>query len=97
MCGQLHDELPDIGSDKPAQWWDVPEQERDERIELSSDTCVIDGQLFFIRGVIQIPIRRFDERRVVWIQVEDSVGNVSPPYPVFARRPPDICLPLVAR
>lgn len=56
VCGKLHDELPDIGSDKPVQWWDVPEQERDERIKLSSDTCVIDGEHFFIRGVIEIPI-----------------------------------------
>src|SRR5262245_13295515 len=62
ICGESHDELPDIGSDKPAQWWDVSEQERDERIELSSDTCVIDGEHFFIRGVIEIPIHDYPER-----------------------------------
>jgi hypothetical protein len=58
----LHDELPDIGSDKPAQWWGVPEPERDQRIELSSDTCVIDGEHFFIRGVIEIPIHDYPDR-----------------------------------
>jgi hypothetical protein len=26
----------------------------------------------------------FDERRVVWVQLEDSVGNVSEPYPAYA-------------
>lgn len=56
VCGELHDDLPDIGWDRPDQWWDVPEEERDERIELTPDTCVIDGEDFFIRGVIEIPI-----------------------------------------
>jgi hypothetical protein len=56
VCGSLHGDLPDIGWDRPDQWWDVPEEERDERIELTPDTCVIDGEDFFIRGVIEIPI-----------------------------------------
>lgn len=56
VCGEVHDELPDIGSDRPDPWWNVAEEERDRRIELTSDTCVIDGEHFFIRGVIQIPV-----------------------------------------
>jgi hypothetical protein len=56
VCGELHDDLPDIGADKPDQWWDVAEEERGRRIELTSDTCIIDGKEFFIRGVIKIPV-----------------------------------------
>lgn len=40
----------------PDHWWDVAEEERDIRVELTSDTCVIDCEHFFIRGVIQIPV-----------------------------------------
>jgi hypothetical protein len=38
---KTHDGLPDIGIDKPAHYWDVPEQERDKRIILTPDTCII--------------------------------------------------------
>jgi hypothetical protein len=26
----------------------------------------------------------FNENRVVWVQVEDSAGNISEPYPAYA-------------
>ena len=56
ICGELHDEIPHLGSDRPDPWWAVPEDERDRRIQLTSDTCIIDGKEFFIRGVIEIPV-----------------------------------------
>jgi hypothetical protein len=62
VCDQLHDDLPDIGADKPDHWWNVPEQERSQRIELTSDTCIIDGEHFFIRGVLEIPIHDHPQR-----------------------------------
>ena len=42
--------------DRPAPWWDVAEEERERRIRLTSDTCEIDEEHFFIRGVIEIPV-----------------------------------------
>jgi len=56
VCGELHHDLPDIGADKPDHWWDVAEEERDKRVKLTSDTCIIDDEHFFIRGVIHIPV-----------------------------------------
>lgn len=56
ICGEIHSELPHIGLDRPDHWWDVPEAERGKRIELTSDTCIIDNESFFIRGVIEIPV-----------------------------------------
>jgi hypothetical protein len=56
ICGELHDELPHVGSDRPDPWWDVPEDERDRRIALTGDSCIIDDEQFFIRGVIEIPV-----------------------------------------
>lgn len=61
VCDELHDDLPDIGLDKPDDWWAVPENEREQRIELTSDTCVIDDDCY-IRGVIEIPVHGCPER-----------------------------------
>jgi hypothetical protein len=60
-CGELHEGLPDIGMDYPDHYWDVPEGERAERVELTSDTCIIDNKDFFIRGVIEIPVHDYPE------------------------------------
>jgi hypothetical protein len=58
-CGKLHHDLPDIGSDKPDHWWGVPAKERKKRIKLTGDTCIIDDEDFFIRGVLEIPIHDY--------------------------------------
>jgi hypothetical protein len=56
VCQELHEDLPHVGMDRPDQYWDVAEAERDRRVELTSDTCVIDGEHHFIRGVIEVPV-----------------------------------------
>ncbi len=56
-CGELHDELPfSYGAAAPAYWYAVPPTERDERAELGEEQCAIDGQHFFVRGNIRLPI-----------------------------------------
>jgi len=73
-CGQLHGDLPHLASDRPDMWWGIPEDERDRRIKLTSDFCIIDGEDFFIRGVIEIPVH--DEPRPfgfgVWVSQHRS-------------------------
>ena len=56
-CGEWHDELPmSFGADAP-YWYDVvAPEERDHRAELSSDQCVIDGEHYFVRGSLEIPV-----------------------------------------
>lgn len=56
ICAELHEDIPDIGADKPDHYFSVPDEERDKRIELTPDTCIIDHEDFFLRGVIEIPI-----------------------------------------
>ncbi|MGA2275874.1 MAG: DUF2199 domain-containing protein [Bryobacteraceae bacterium] len=41
--------------DAPDAWLSLPTGDREKRGELSSDQCVIDGQHFFIRGLVEIP------------------------------------------
>ena len=59
-CGETHDDLPDIGHDKPYYWFTVPLEERSIRTELTEDTCIIDDEDYFIRGVLHIPIHDYE-------------------------------------
>jgi hypothetical protein len=53
------------------------------------ETIYLSNDPLMIEGVVTLPYTEsvawtFDERRVVWVQVEDSVGNISEPYPAYA-------------
>jgi hypothetical protein len=60
-CGKTHDDLPHMGLDYPDHYFDVPENQRAQRVELTSDTCIIDNEDFFIRGVIEIHVHDYPE------------------------------------
>lgn len=74
-CGQLHGELPDIGSDKPDYWWSVPPIERSFRIDMCEDACDVDGEFFFIRGVLEIPLKDADDRFGFGVWVSQKKEN----------------------
>ena len=80
ICGVEHDELPTcFGIDAPWRTL-VPEAEFGRRVELSSDRCVIDGKVFFIRGHIEIPIHSHSESLAfsVWSSLsKDSFLRMS--------------------
>ena len=58
-CGVEHTEIPlCFGIEAPWRAL-VPENEFAQRVELTSDQCVVDDQTFFIRGHIEIPIRDY--------------------------------------
>jgi len=78
VCNQVHDDLPDLGADKPDIWWSIPEAERAARIKLTSDTCVVDDEFYLIRGVLRLPLT--DEPEVfgfgVWVsQKKENFGT----------------------
>lgn len=72
----------------------IPESEREKRVELTSDQCVIDEEHFFIRGRLEIPIIGEEEpfAWLVWttlseqnflraIELWHTVGReAEPPY-----------------
>ena len=76
-CGETHDDLPDIGSDKPYYWFTVPEEERSARTKLTEDTCIIDDEDYFVRGVLHIPIHNYehDFGFGVWISQKEENFN----------------------
>lgn len=53
---------------------DVPAAEREQRIVISPDQCVIDNCSFYLRGRILLPIHGLDEPFVwgVWAEVSPS-------------------------
>lgn len=57
VCGKEHDDLPHIGSAAPFQWADV--LAKDPNSLLTDDLCIIEGQHFFVRGVIEIPVHDY--------------------------------------
>ena len=74
-CDEWHDELPmSFGANAP-YWYDViAPEERKRRAELSSDQCVIDGEHYFVRGVLEIPIIDGDESFTwgVWVSLSEK-------------------------
>ena len=58
-CGQHHDALPfSYGSPAPAYWSD--DLAADERSVLGEEQCIIQGQQFFVRARIVIPVTDAD-------------------------------------
>lgn len=57
VCGQHHSDLPmSFGAEAPATYFMIPEKERPTRCELTPDLCMIDGDQFYIRGSLEIPV-----------------------------------------
>lgn len=77
-CGEFHEGLPlDYGAQFPVYYFEVPEDERGERILVNDDLCVVDNKFFFIRGCIEIPILDVDESFIwgVWCSLSEKSFN----------------------
>ncbi|MEE2733521.1 MAG: DUF2199 domain-containing protein [Pseudomonadota bacterium] len=82
-CKVCNCDLGDIpmcfGSSSPASLM-VPESEYRNRVEENADQCIVDGQHFFVRGHIEIPVRDIDEVFMwsVWVSLsEQSFTHMS--------------------
>ena len=82
-CGQLHDDLPDIGSAEPWHYLTVPEEERELRTQLTADTCIIVHEDYFIRGVIEIPVHDYPEKFGFGVWVSQKKEN----FEAYRREP----------
>jgi hypothetical protein len=76
-CGQIHKGMPTLGWDYPISVLDVPPEERDKRVDLGSDDCVIDNKWFFVRGCIEIPVIGLDEPFIwgTWVSLSEKSYN----------------------
>jgi hypothetical protein len=74
-CRRQFHELPiNWSAGAPALYDGLPEAERQSRAELSTDFCIIDGNAFFIRGQIEIPLVGCSEifTWVVWASLSSA-------------------------
>jgi hypothetical protein len=53
--------MPSFSWDYPVQYLLIPEGERERRIELNADWCVIDERWFFVRGCLDIPVHEHED------------------------------------
>ncbi|HTD25139.1 MAG TPA: DUF2199 domain-containing protein [Terriglobales bacterium] len=75
-CGQSHAGIPlSFAADFPDMYANMKREERDVRAQIGSDQCIIDGEWFFIRGCLEIPIISSDEIFLwgLWASVREEV------------------------
>ncbi len=79
-CGNYYDELPlDYGSPAPVYYEEASRRERKKRFELKEDLCVMDGEHFFIRGCIDIPVIGTNETFTwgVWVSLSEENFEIT--------------------
>jgi len=60
-CDEWHEGMPSFGANAPLYFYSIPADEREQRCELTTDTCIVDEEFFFVRGVLNIPVDGTDE------------------------------------
>jgi hypothetical protein len=85
ICGEVHVEIPRVIAEYPDAYRALSEDEREVRATLTSDTCVIDHEEFFIRALIALPITgtgaalQFDvwltQSRTSFLRYVESLGE----------------------
>jgi hypothetical protein len=70
-CGEVHVGLPDIGFDAPLHYAQLTEAEQQTNAALTSDTCTIADEDFFVRGCLEIPVhgRRDTFAYGIWVSL----------------------------
>jgi hypothetical protein len=74
-CGKQFSSLPlSFALAEPDPAFAIPEAERNQRVRLDGDACVIDGQEFYLRGCLEVPIVGVEEPFVwnVWVSLSSS-------------------------
>jgi hypothetical protein len=73
-CGKIHSGMPAFSAAAPLSYYAVPEMDRGTRCKLGTDDCVIDGDSYFVRGCIEIPVHGENEPFSwgVWVSLSES-------------------------
>jgi len=70
-CEKIHEGIPIINFKAPLHYYSIKESERADRVKFNSDTCVIDKNAFYVKGVLELPIIGLEEKLSfnVWVDV----------------------------
>ena len=66
--------MPALAWDFPLYYYSIPEDEREHRCTVTSDSCVIDNDSFFIRGSLEIHVHHENEPFSwgVWVSLSEK-------------------------
>jgi len=92
-CGQAHGELPfGYGARAPLAAEDIPAAEREERLQLGSDQCVIDEERFFLRARLEIAVTDATAHTFtwgVWVEVTElQFDRAAELWETASKQPP---------
>lgn len=74
-CGERHIGLPDIAFASPIFWNQADAEAKPTDNRLNSDFCIVDGEHYFIRCVLDLPIQDTDEVLGWGVWVTQSKSN----------------------
>ncbi|TQV71926.1 DUF2199 domain-containing protein [Denitrobaculum tricleocarpae] len=77
LCGDLHKGSPSFANDAPYSYYRLTKSERTTQAQLTEDTCVINGESFFIRATLEIPIDDAEDPFCwgVWVSQSEKSFN----------------------
>jgi hypothetical protein len=90
-CGKSLEAVTDLSFGAPLQYEEIAEGERGTRATLTSDACTIDGEHFFVRGCLEIPVAGGADKFVWGVWVSLSQPNYLQYLDLFDHR--DVPLP----
>jgi hypothetical protein len=73
-CGRQFNTLPlDFAIKAPHNWFGIPDEERANRVKLTSDICIIDDEERYVRGCLEIPVHGLADAFVygVWVSISE--------------------------
>lgn len=73
-CGNRHAGIPTFAWDCPVEALFVPRGEWPNRVMLTSETCIIDGAVHFLRGCVLIPVEGVSEPFIwgMWPRIDEA-------------------------
>jgi hypothetical protein len=79
-CGQYHDSHTiEVVFKYPDAYFDIPEEERSERVKKNDDICIIDEREYYIRGLLPIKttlIKKKEYHWGVWVKVDADTYKI---------------------
>jgi hypothetical protein len=72
-CGKSLEVVNALSFAAPLHYDEVAEADRSSRATLTADTCTVDGQHFFVRGCLEVPIRGRGDKFIwgVWASLSE--------------------------
>jgi hypothetical protein len=81
-CGNWHEGMPTFGANEPFYYHALSPEDRDKRCVLTTDTCVVDGEMCFVRGSIELPVIGAQDPFVwgVWVSLSKASFDTYSAY-----------------